>query len=70
MDTSIFGRHEKSMPVKELTSLDLDYVKRFASATAADEAGEEEESEDDMSSVGSYASGDEDEEVAGNMDEL
>jgi ubiquitin-conjugating enzyme E2 H len=43
-------------------------VKRFATATAADEAGEESESDDDMSSVGSYGSGDD--EPAGNMDEL
>ena len=46
-----------------------DYVKRFASKDAADEAGEDSESDDEMSSVGSYASG-EDENPAGNMDEL
>ena len=46
-----------------------DYVKRFASKDAADEAGGDDESEDEMSSVGSYHSG-EDEEPAGNMDEL
>lgn len=46
-----------------------DYVARFASKDAADEAGQDSESEDEMSSVGSYASGD-DEQPAGNMDEL
>lgn len=46
-----------------------DYVTRFASKDAADEAGQDSESEDEMSSVGSYASGD-DEQPAGNMDEL
>lgn len=46
-----------------------DYVSRYASKDAADEAGEDSESDDEMSSVGSYASG-EDEEPAGNMDEL
>ena len=47
----------------------LEYVNRYASKDAADEAGEDSESEDEMSSVGSYHSG-EDEEPAGNMDEL
>ena len=47
----------------------IEYVNRFASKDAADEAGEDSESEDEMSSVGSYQSGD-DEEPAGNMDEL
>ena len=46
----------------------LEYVTRFASKDAADEAGEDSESEDEMSSVGSYASGED--EPAGNMDEL
>ena len=44
-----------------------DYVKRFASKDAADEAGDESDSDDEMSSVGSYASG-EDEEPAGRLD--
>lgn len=46
-----------------------EYVKRFASKDAADEAGEESDSDGEMSSVGSYASG-EDEEPAGNLEEL
>ena len=46
-----------------------EYVTRFASKEAADDAGDESESEDEMSSVGSYRSG-EDDEPAGNMDEL
>jgi len=41
-------------------------VTRYASKDAADEAGEDSESDDEMSSVGSY----DDEEPAGNMDEL
>jgi len=45
-----------------------DYVTRYASKDAADEAGDDSESDDEMSSVGSYAS--EDEEPAGNMDEI
>jgi len=46
-----------------------EYVQKYATKDAADEAGEDDESEDEMSSVGSYAE-DEDEEPAGNMDEL
>ncbi|EON68156.1 ubiquitin-conjugating enzyme E2 H [Coniosporium apollinis CBS 100218] len=46
-----------------------EYVLKYASKDAADEAGEDSESEDDMSSVGSYESG-EDEEPAGNMEEI
>lgn len=52
-----------------LTCIRSDYVKRFASKDAADEAGEESDSEDEMSSAGSIASG-EDEEAAGQMDDL
>jgi ubiquitin-conjugating enzyme E2 H len=46
-----------------------EYVIKYASKEAADEAGEDSESDEEMSSVGSYASG-EDEEPAGNMEEL
>jgi len=60
--------HRILLPRSWLTT-ELDYVSRYASKDAADEAGEESESEDEMSSVGSYESGD-DEEPAGNMDEL
>ncbi|KAF2429295.1 ubiquitin-conjugating enzyme E2 H [Tothia fuscella] len=50
-----------------------EYVAKYATKDAADEAGEDSESEDEMSSVGSYDSGAEeeaDDEVAGNMEEL
>lgn len=47
----------------------LEYVQKYATKDAADEAGEDDESEDEMSSVGSYAE-DDDEEPAGNMEEL
>ncbi|QDS72277.1 Ubiquitin-conjugating enzyme E2 8 [Venturia effusa] len=48
-----------------------EYVSKYATKDAADEAGEDEESEDEMSSVGSYDEGeDEEDEVAGNMEEL
>ena len=42
---------------------------RYASKDAADDAGEDSGDEDEMSSVGSYESG-EDEEPAGNMDDV
>ena len=43
-----------------------EYVSKYATKDAADEAGEDSSSEDEMSSVGSYESGDE--EPAGTMD--
>ncbi|TKA67150.1 Ubiquitin-conjugating enzyme E2 8 [Cryomyces minteri] len=46
-----------------------EYVTRYASREAADAAASDGESDDEMSSVGSYDSAD-DEEPAGNMDEL
>jgi ubiquitin-conjugating enzyme E2 H len=42
---------------------------KYASKDAADEADEESDLDDEMSSVGSYESGD-DEEPAGNMEEI
>lgn len=46
-----------------------DYVAKYASKGAADEAGEESDSEDEMSSAGSVASG-EDEEPVGEMEDV
>ena len=46
-----------------------EYVAKYASKDAADEAGEGDASDEEMSSVGSFESGDE-EEPAGNMEEL
>lgn len=45
-----------------------EYVSRYASKEAADEGGEDTESEEEMSSVGSYESGGE--EPAGTMDDV
>ncbi|MCJ1479829.1 Ubiquitin-conjugating enzyme E2 H [Lambiella insularis] len=45
-----------------------EYVSKYATKDAADEAGNDSESDDEMSSVGSYDSGDE--EPAGQMDEV
>jgi len=46
-----------------------EYVAKYASKEAADEADEDSDDDDELSSVGSYESG-EDEEPAGNMDEI
>ncbi|KAH7057020.1 ubiquitin-conjugating enzyme/RWD-like protein [Macrophomina phaseolina] len=46
-----------------------EYVNKYASKEAADDADEDSDEEDEMSSVGSYESG-EDEEPAGNMEEI
>ena len=49
-----------------LTTIPIEYVTKYASREAADEAGDDSESEDEMSSVGSFES--EDEEPAGQME--
>lgn len=46
----------------------IEYVAKYASKDAADEAGEDTESDDELSSVGSYESGNE--EPAGEMDDV
>jgi len=46
-----------------------EYVAKYASKEAADEAGAESDDDDDMSSVGSFGD-DEDEEPAGQMEEV
>lgn len=46
-----------------------EYVAKYASKEAADDAGEDSEDDDEMSSVGSFDS-DDDEEPAGTMDEV
>lgn len=50
----------------------VEYVAKYATKDAADEAGEDSESEDGMSSVGSMSDheDDVDDEVAGNMEEV
>lgn len=45
----------------------LEYVIKYATKDAADEAGDDTESDDEMSSVGSFESGDE---PAGAMDDV
>ncbi|KAL9117125.1 MAG: hypothetical protein Q9187_006342 [Circinaria calcarea] len=58
-----------SLLMREPKSYDAkvkDYVTKYASREAADEAGDDSESEDEMSSVGSFESGDE--EPAGQME--
>lgn len=51
-----------------LTPLCAEYVAKYASKEAVDEAGEDTESEDELSSAGSYESGGE--EPAGAMDDV
>lgn len=45
-----------------------EYVQKYASKDAADEAGAESEDDDDMSSVGSFGDDDDDDQPAGRMD--
>ena len=50
-----------------MTGFQTEYVAKYASKDAADDAGEESESNDEMSSVGSFNTDDE-EEPAGAME--
>lgn len=60
-------RHiQRSFPILSLPG--LEYVAKYASKEAVDEAGEDTESEDELSSAGSYESGGE--EPAGTMDDV
>ncbi|KAF2398662.1 hypothetical protein EJ06DRAFT_543893 [Trichodelitschia bisporula] len=47
-----------------------EYVLKYATKEAVDEAGNEDESESEISSVGSYGEDEEDEEAAGNMEDI
>jgi ubiquitin-conjugating enzyme E2 H len=50
---------------------ETDYVQRYATKSAADEAGAESEDDDNLSSVGSYNDDDEEEaQPAGQMDDV
>lgn len=55
-------------PGRQLTA-ETEYVQKYANKDAADEAGAETEDDDDMSSVASFGE-DEDEEPAGQMDDV
>jgi ubiquitin-conjugating enzyme E2 H len=46
-----------------------EYVQKFASKDAAEDSDKDNDDDDEMSSVGSYESGDEDE-AAGNMEDI
>ncbi|KAI9877178.1 MAG: hypothetical protein M1830_004613 [Pleopsidium flavum] len=58
---ALLMREPKSYEVKV-----KEYVSKYATKDAADEAGDDSESDDEMSSVGSFESGDE--EPAGQME--
>ncbi len=55
--------------VRRLADASAEYVQKYATKSAADEAGAESEDDDDMSSVASF-SNEEDEEPAGQMDDV
>ncbi|KLJ12624.1 hypothetical protein EMPG_12354 [Blastomyces silverae] len=55
-------------PKKYEARVRVEYVAKYASKDVADEAAEDSESDDELSSVGSYMSGDE--EPAGEMDDV
>ncbi|GAB7338091.1 hypothetical protein MBLNU457_4454t2 [Dothideomycetes sp. NU457] len=68
-DNKVKGIYTSSLYMDIPLTRDVEYVSRYASKEAADEAGDDSDDEDEMSSVGSLDSGD-DEEPAGTMDEV
>lgn len=59
----------KDRPLDEIHILTIpEYVQKYASKEAADEAGAESEDDDELSSVASF--GDDDDEPAGQMDDV
>jgi ubiquitin-conjugating enzyme E2 H len=54
----------------KLIPMVTEYVLKYASKEAADEAGEDDQSDEEMSSAGSYRSDGEEEQPAGEMEEL
>jgi ubiquitin-conjugating enzyme E2 H len=51
------------------TNPDLEYVQKYANKDTAEDSDKDNDDDDEMSSVGSYESGDEDE-AAGNMEDI
>jgi len=67
-DVKVKGKSQSiSHPCTVGSDTALEYVSKYANKDAADEAGEDEDEEDEMSSAGSF-SDDEDEEPAGQME--
>lgn len=62
---ALLMRDQKSYDIKV-----KEYVQKYASKDAADEAGAESEDDDDMSSVASFGDDDGDDEPAGQMDDV
>ena len=66
-DIKVKGREAHIPRHESLLTVSIEYVSKYANKDAADEAGEDEDEEDAMSSAGSF-SDDEDEEPAGQME--
>ncbi|KAI9835916.1 MAG: Ubiquitin-conjugating enzyme E2 8 [Sarea resinae] len=65
-EAKVKGTNPQTYHVLDANSQCIEYVSKYATKDAADEAGEDSESDDEMSSVGSFESGDE--EPAGTME--
>jgi ubiquitin-conjugating enzyme E2 H len=52
-----------------LANLPSEYVQKYANKDTAEDSDKDNDDDDEMSSVGSYESGDEDE-AAGNMEDI
>jgi ubiquitin-conjugating enzyme E2 H len=59
----------KSGPDNSLAKCEVEYVQKYANKDTAEDSDKDNDDDDEMSSVGSYESGDEDE-AAGNMEDI
>ncbi|KAL4813565.1 ubiquitin-conjugating enzyme h [Aspergillus spinulosporus] len=60
--------HDYTSPIRSILTFCTEYVAKYASKDAVDDAGEDTESEDELSSAGSYES--DGEEPAGRLDDV
>lgn len=64
-----YARHDLARCARAVLTSRTEYVRKYATKEAADDAGAESEDDDDMSSVASFGD-DDDDEPAGQMDDV
>lgn len=69
-DAKVKGEFPRNLRTVHMLISWVEYVGKYASKEAADEAGEDNETDDEMSEAGSYRSDGEEDQPAGEMEEL
>jgi ubiquitin-conjugating enzyme E2 H len=69
-DAKVKGMHARELETDDsLAKHEAEYVQKYANKDTAEDSDKDNDDDDEMSSVGSYESGDEDE-AAGNMEDI